>query len=207
MTTTRTAVLLAAAALALAGCTPGGGTPEPSAAAEASTSAEADGTAAPDATVAPAGDREGSPGASGAEVGEIDPDDVLVSQEVPIPGSSEDTLTIGVLSLVVEGDVQVLRLAVTPHLADAAPDQAISLYEMLGRGLFVPTLQDRVNLKVYSPLYEGDHWASDENEAEATDGQTIELWAVFAAPEDDIDTVDVHILDGWPMFTDVPVTR
>ena len=31
--------------------------------------------------------------------------------------------------------------------------------------------------------------------------------ATFAAPQDDLQTVDVSVRDAWPLFTDVPVTR
>ena len=35
----------------------------------------------------------------------------------------------------------------------------------------------------------------------------MRAFAVYAAPEDDIDTVDVVLADLWPAFTDVPVER
>lgn len=146
--------------------------------------------------------------ASGAGVAKVNFDDVIVEQDVKIGGSDDHTATIGVLSLKVEGEVQTLRMVVTPHFADAEDDDRISVYDIWNERSFSPQLLDKDNLKTYSPISGTyDSWTSDTVFTETKNETPMEVWAVYAAPEDDIESVDIRLADSWPIFTDVPITR
>lgn len=114
------------------------------------------------------------------------------------------------LSLQVRGDVMFLRLALTPQLASAADSEAVTLFSSLDDTIFNPTLVDVDNLKEYAVLQPqggGKRWASDDLGTKSTNGAPMSVFAVFAAPEDDISAIDVRITDFWPAFTAVPITR
>lgn len=153
-------------------------------------------------------DSKGSAGsdASGAGVAETNFDDVIVKQDIKVKGSEENTATIGVLSLKVEGKVQTLRLAVTPHFDSADDDEQINIYEVWNERSFSPQLVDKDNLKVYSPIKNSSQkWTSNSFYTQTKNETPMEVWVVYAAPEDDIDTVDIRLADEWPLFTDVPI--
>lgn len=149
---------------------------------------------------------QGEPAAAGVE--EFHPDDVLAAQTVAMPTRPEDEVTVGVLSLRVEGDVMVLRLAITPHFTSVDDTDEVSLFEILQRTSFAPVLIDMEHLKEYSVISEtGQGWTSGSARTRTANGTPMLAWAVFAAPEDDIDTINLRVTDWWPPFTDVPIER
>lgn len=157
-----------------------------------------------DSSAEDAGGKDG--GKPGVE--NIDADDVIVKQDVKVPGSKDDTATIGIHSLKIEGKTQTLTMVITPHFKSAADDDAISVYDTWGENRFYPQLIDAKNLKVYSPISDTyDEWASDSVLTETTNNQPMTAWAVFKAPENDIDSVDIRLQESWPKFTDVPITE
>jgi hypothetical protein len=145
--------------------------------------------------------------AAAAGVENINPEDVIVEQTVAVPDNPDNKVTLAVHSLTVEGEVMDLRLVVTPQFASESNDASLSLFTALGDSLFRPRLVDGANLKEYEPIGGGVPWVSDETEVEAVNGSPMLAWAYFAAPEDSIETIDVRVSDGWPAFTDVPITR
>lgn len=84
------------------------------------------------------GSSKSDPGKSGAGVEDVDLKKVLVEQTVTLPQSPEDKLTLGVLSLRVEGKVMILRMAVTPRFTSVSDSKALSLFSTLGESLFRP---------------------------------------------------------------------
>ena len=101
-----------------------------------------------------------------------------------------------------------LNLFFTPEFSDHPKDEPISVFDMVGSA-FGPSLVDRENLKEYTILSKNitTDWAADQIHTEATNGEPVLWWGGFAAPKDDIDTIDVRVLDELPEFTDVPITR
>lgn len=145
---------------------------------------------------------------SAAGVDEFDPDDVFVKQTVALAASPEDEVTIGVQSLRIDGAVMELRLVVTPNFTSVEDGETVSLYDILEQGTFWPTLLDLENLKEYSIIRDGSTpWGSESVDTETVNGTPMLVFAVFAAPQDDIDTVDVSIRGVWPSFTDVPIEK
>ena len=160
------------------------------------------------------GGESGSSGGGGGEestqvvndagVEDIDLDDAVATQTVKNPGSDIE-IELRVFPLEVEGKVQTLRIAVTPKFEGG---DTVNLYRMFAQTPYSPQLVDRDNLKVYSVIRElSDSWAIDEVKTDAASGETIIAWSQHAAPEDDVDSFDVLVKDGWPAFTDVPVKR
>jgi hypothetical protein len=151
-------------------------------------------------------DQSDTPVAGQPRVAEIDPADVLVEQTVHRPGNPDDQLTLGVLSLRVEGAVMVLHVVVTPHFASVDEHETVSSFDVFRPRRFAPVLVDRTNLKEYSVISDnGSYWVSEG--VESRNGEPMVLWAVYAAPEDDIDTIEVRVADSWPPFLDVPIER
>jgi hypothetical protein len=153
---------------------------------------------------------DGGSGKDGAKPGveNIDPDDVIAKQDVKVPGSKENKVTVGIHSLKVKGKTQTLTIVITPHFRSAADDDAISVFDVWGENRFYPQLIDAGNLKVYSPISDTyDDWVSDSVLTETTNNQPMTAWAVFKAPENDIDSVDIRLQESWPKFTDVPITE
>ncbi|WP_349827004.1 hypothetical protein [Brevibacterium litoralis] len=192
----RTALLgsVLAAGLVLAGCSsPGGGD-----------QGGENGSGEGGSTVEPAGP---------VGVATIDPEQVIVSQTYEKPGT-EQSMTIDVLSLEVEegGQLMTLRLALTPQDGDIGDSDEISGYEMesmVGVSNFEGAVKliDRSNLKQYS-VVRGDPgpMSTELYNIDGVNGETFIWWGTFAAPADEIGSLDLHISDDLPDFTDVPIT-
>lgn len=104
----------------------------------------------------------------------------------------------------------VLRLVVTPEFGSVDDESEIRVAEAVGHhseffGVHLRLL-DRANLKEYSVIQDGSKWWSSTDVA-GRNGEPMHAFAVFAAPQDDIDAIDVRIDENWPEFTDVPITR
>lgn len=102
------------------------------------------------------------------------------------------------------GETMTLRVDFTPDFGEEGTQMTLSA--MNGFTFVRPVLLDRENLKRYSIL-EGEgsqDWLMNKD-AKTAKGEPLESWFVFAAPEDDIDTISVTI-DEWSIeFPDVPL--
>lgn len=138
------------------------------------------------------------------------PDNAVETVTFEIPGADERdeaTVTVGLHGLRVEGEVMVLELSFTPEFRN---DDELSLYHMFGRRLMLPVLNDRENLKQYTVLGAvggSDGWATSNSGRgpRVGSGQSLQYWAHFAAPEDDIDSI--HVAFGLVEFADVAIER
>lgn len=151
-------------------------------------------------------------GGSGAAVEDRDVGTVVEQTVVSNPESPDDWATVGITSLAVEGQTMVLRLVVTPDFASVSDSDEVDLGEAMdvGAQFFGVNLRllDRENLKEYSVIHDGNMWwASAAGMVGAVNGEPMHAFAVFAAPEDDIDSIDVRLDENWPELTDVPITR
>lgn len=185
----RLAPLALVGVLALSACTPGD-------------DAEFDdsGAAAADAAASPTAENDGAEAPAGkVGVDFPDPDDVIADATFTVPGT-KDEVRVGVESLTVHGDTTELRLVFTPQYSESNKD-TVSVFSMVGETVGGLDLIDRENLKEYRTGY-----TSDWTEARAGRGQSVGFTAFFAAPEDDISSIDVKVSDAWPVFEDVPLT-
>lgn len=121
-------------------------------------------------------------------------------KELQVPGSDRDTVTVGVVGLEVDGEMQVLSLVFTPHFESRAGNDTVSLSDMLGSSTFSPRLIDRKNLEIYIPL---DASTTSSSDLTTGNGQPLYVFAVFAAPQDGAVNFDLQIDDSW---TSLPVS-
>ncbi len=145
-------------------------------------------------------DGNGSSGSFTPGVQQLDLNDPIVQETFTVPGSDRDTVTVGVLGLESDGELQVLHLAFTPNFASESKGATISLSKMIGTyGSFSPELVDRQNQKVYSVV---DSYATSTS-ASAVNGQPMYVYATFAAPQNDNRAFDVRLNDVWQPFVDI----
>ena len=146
---------------------------------------------------------------SSIKVDKLDPSDVLAKQTVNMPENPQDTIDFGLQSLTVEGSIATLRLVVTPRFKSESADETISLNDIYGTGRYLGFyLLDRKNLKRYNVVRSGPtEFASDELVTKTVNGTPMAVYAVFAAPQDEVPTIDVFMADYWPEFKNVPVKR
>lgn len=143
---------------------------------------------------------------SSAHVDELDAQDVLVSGTFPLASNPDDTTTIGVQSLTVEGKTMVLRLVVTPDFASVSDSDVVRLYDAFDDE-YRPRLIDRENLKEYAVIKASGTDFAAPYTRETPNGTPTLAWFAFAAPEDDIETIDLLVQPDWPELLDIPITR
>src|SRR5699024_11025620 len=115
-------------------------------------------------------------GSTSAGVREIDTSQVLAEQKYQIPGT-DDSATIGVHSLVVEGDVMQLYLTFTPDYASLSDDEVATIFDLVDPMKFRPILIDRENLKEYSLISDsGQDWSAASSSVAAANGETALWW-------------------------------
>lgn len=152
----------------------------------------------------------GAPAAEPAGGALNTPDNAIETVTFEVPGTDERdeaTVTVGLHGLRVDGEVMVLELSFTPEFRS---DNQVNIRNMFGNQRMLPVLNDRVNLKQYTVLGSGgggSGWATDNGPlgSKVSSGQTLQYWAHFAAPEDDIDTISVGL--DLVEFTDVTIER
>lgn len=138
---------------------------------------------------------------------DVDPADVVGEESYTLPGT-DDEVTVGVLPLEVKGDIMILRVIFTPNFESASDDEVLNVGEMYPDDSFkfLPQLIDYDNLKQYNMLDNtGDYWQPSTRALETVNGQPVDWWGVYPAPEDDIDSFDVQLREGMPTFEGVPI--
>lgn len=154
----------------------------------------------------------GADDASGGAPEVIDPADAVDTISYTLPTDELDgTMTVGLHHLIQRGRTMELLLTYTPEFRESG---TFSLWELHGdnHSNVPPALFDRDNLKRYDILGTGSAWDtpnvwnSKQAEHKLASGDTQAYWATFAAPEDDIDTINIAI-PGAPEFEDVPIEQ
>lgn len=138
---------------------------------------------------------------------EVDPQDVVGEATYTLPGT-DDEVKVGILPLEVKDDIMIMRLIFTPEFDSAGDDELISMDEMYPDNSFkfLPTLVDYQNLKLYEMLSNtGQYWQPSTRSLETVNGESVDWWGVYAAPENDIETFDVVLREGLPTFEEVPI--
>lgn len=138
-------------------------------------------------------------------VGAAEYEPILETRQ-PVPGSAEDEVTLGLVSLTAEGSTVELRVLMTPHFAGDDPTETRSVYDMLGQD-HNPRIVDVGALTQYDVISgSGTKLSTDPVLAETVNGRPVLYQAWFPRPEGEPRTVDVRLHDAWPAFEDVPVT-
>lgn len=200
-----TALSAAAAALALAltACSSGSVAEEPNAeGAETQESAQESGEAA------------GSKGESGsAEAAGLNPNDLpdpVASQEIPaaVDGDDKATMTVDLFPLKRQGETVVAQFAFTVNSEKTdEDDDGDDLYGYLGDASWNPFLVDSRNLRKHNVLDKFPQRAQTSYQStKFKPGQTHYAFAVFAAPPQDVDEVEVSVVDGMNLATGVKIS-
>lgn len=129
------------------------------------------------------------------------PEGAIASTTLPIINEGRGgQLEVAVHHLTVDGDFMEMELSFTPEFEG----DAITTHAMMGH-FFRPGLNDRENLKRYTVV---DGWMSGSGAAgtRLESGQSIFRWYYFAAPEDDIDSINVTVIAGAAEIGNVPIT-
>jgi hypothetical protein len=178
---------------------------------------EADGTAGTSTAASPsAPSPSGSTGAGSSvdaqENGSADAGGGLEALANPVAtvqaktGMEEDpdgSVKVDVLALKRKDKLLIMTAAVTPRNSLAEPQ---SLFTVLGKHSWFPTLVDTKNLKLYSVVRSGgSRLSSKDLGVKAASGQPMFVYAVFAAPPADVTSINVQFADGIPALNDVPV--
>lgn len=132
----------------------------------------------------------------------------VLEARLPVPGSADDEVTVGVVSLVADGPTVELRVLFTPHFADddAERPEKHSVYDMLGND-HDPWLLDVDALTRYDVVSApGEDLATDVVFAETVNGRPVLYQAWFPRPDGEPEALDVRLHAAWPAFEDVPVT-
>lgn len=156
---------------------------------------------------------DADPTTSGPEASEqAGTEDEAEEGALPELGTATATLEDGTVDVVVRsleaddnGTTMTLRVAFVPHL-DGDEGASYTLSKINGFFFLHPVLLDRQNLKRYSVITgEGTQDWLTNADAETTDGEPLESWFVYAAPEDPIDTITFTI-DEWGVeIPDIPI--
>jgi len=153
--------------------------------------------------------------AAGAPTTTVESHKTATAQEEPAEDAALATATAtledGTMDVIVRSlelddndTTMTLRVAFVPHLGGGS--DARSLSAMNNYTFLHPVLLDRQNLKRYSVIKgEGPQdWLSNDD-ATTVDGEPLESWFVYAAPEDPITSITFTI-DSWSVeLADIPI--
>ena len=207
--TTRTAAAAAVMALTLGGCGALGGDDDSgsdgdSASASAEASGDEDGDSGEESGEG-SGSEELDGAAEEAGVDPTKPPKPLASVTMPANSEADEPtdMTVDLISLKRQGDLMVLTVGVTPDKASKAKP---STFFDWTQSVFSPQVIDTKNLKVHN-VAKADSLqvATGSSTVEFGPDQTMYMYAAFAAPPKDVDTVTVKAVEGAPPFTGVKV--
>lgn len=132
----------------------------------------------------------------------------VATAEAPaiVEGDPKATMTVSLYSLTRSGDTVVGIYSFQVH--STKTDQEDWLYGYLGDQGWEPYLIDTKNLNKHGVMgaVNGAVGAQTEYQgAKFRPGQTFYAYAVFAAPPQDVTTMDASLGDGLPLATEVPI--
>ena len=206
--TTRTAAAAAVLALTLGGCGALGGDDDSGSDGDKASSSEGSGSSDGDSEEE-SGDGSGSEEVDGpAEEAGIDPKKppkALASVTMPANSEADEPteMTVDLISLKRQGELMVLTVGVTP---DEKSKGKPSTFFNWTQSVFAPQVIDTKNLKVHNVAKsKATRLATGSSTVEFGPDQTMYMYAAFAAPPKDVDTVTVNAVEGAPPFTGVKV--
>lgn len=148
-----------------------------------------------------------SGGDSAAEPGVDNDGEPVTKGTFNSPIASGAKVDIAIMGIKVKGKLSTLTTRITPHVPPGG-DQSPSLYDLNGDEGPGTSLIDPVNLKRYVVVEDssGDKMRTDYITTHIANDQPSTFWVTFAAPPENVETVDVQI-GSWPTFRNIPVER
>lgn len=189
-------VTAAAMALVLTGCAP-----ETDAQPSETDSTQSEAQLSPTPTDAVVDEDDTAAGVDLSDLGEP-----VASSDVPavVEGDPDATMTVAFYGLERDGETVVGTYSFTVHSDSTDPRW---IYHYLGDQGWRPYLVDPENLNKHDVLRgEGGQEAQTAYQGvQFAPGQTLYAYAMFAAPPEDVDAMDVAIVDSAPMLTGVEI--
>ena len=182
----------------LAGCTipSGNQTAQPTAGASQPTAA---------ATSSPGSGETSSAAQAGVDLTNLPAPIASATVAASVEGDPDAKLTVNLHSLRRSGKVVTATVSFTVTSTETAGQ---SLFRYLGEHAWRPYLVDTGNLKRHDVLIGGGAAAKTDDvlSGDFAPGQTLYAYAMFAAPPQNVTTLDVQLLDGATTATSVPIT-
>ena len=195
MISTRVATSVVALIPLLVGCTIGGGDPTPT---------TTQSSVAPSAgTTAPSSVEASSAAQAGVDLTNLPAPIASATIAAHVSGDPNAKLTINLHQLRRTGKVVTATFS---FQVTSTVTEADSLFDYLNRQSWWPYLVDTQNLKRHDVVTGGGARAKTDDLTSFAPGQTLYAYAMFAAPPQDVTTVDVQMLGGAPTATNVPIT-
>lgn len=144
-----------------------------------------------------------------AGVNPADLGEPVFTAEIPavVDGDPEATMTVSLYGLRRSGETLIATFSFLVN-SSAKDVESSWLWDYLGGQGWNPFAVDTVNLNRHGVM-KSDQNQYTQTEYQGTEflpGQTFYAFAMFAAPPKDVTTMDVNLVDGAPMATDVEIT-
>ena len=162
-------------------------------------------TSAPDEEEDTSDTAEQSAEAAGIDLAELG--EPIASSTIPavVEGDPEATMDVALYSLRRDGDTLILNGSFRVNSEDGSKD-AQWIYDYLGGHGWGPHLIDSANLTRHDVLASAPTTAMTPSQSfRFRPGQTFYVYAAFAAPPADVESINVQLVDGAPMIVDVPI--
>lgn len=169
------------------------------------------------------GEAAGEPGESGesgdpvvdedAQAAGVDLTDVgepIASAEVPaaVEGDPEATMTVSLHGLTRQDETLVAVYSFRVEASEAASTDPRWIYHYAADQGWNPYAVDTTNLNRHGVLSDSTGTIRSQTEYQGPKfrpGQTLYAYAMFAAPPEDVTTMDVLLIDGAPLATEVEI--
>lgn len=149
-----------------------------------------------------------APGATGAPVSTAT--DAPASRVVTFaaPGRPSGTVSVGFVSLRLDGRLANLTLTLTPHFPGTPTTEEISIFHMFSDSAPDVSLVDTTNLKRYVVVRDSasQQLESDVVSTRTTNDRPVTTSYTFAAPPGSVRAIDLYVNDRR-LFDNVPVGR
>lgn len=160
-----------------------------------------------DSTATDAAARVSQESAAAAGIDLTQVPDPIATATVPatVEGDPEATMQVSLLSLVRDGETVIANVSFRVD-SEGGSTTPRWIYHYLGDFSWKPHLIDTTNLTRHDVLGTSPTWAMTESQgSKFSPGQTFYAYAAFAAPPEGTTTVNVHLVDGSPAATEVPI--
>ena len=117
----------------------------------------------------------------------------------------EATMDVALYTLRRDGETLILNGSFTVNSEDGEQEER-QLFHYLGNHGWAPHLIDSANLTRHDVLASAPTTAMTPSQSfRFRPGQTFYVYAAFAAPPADVESINVQLVDGAPMIVDVPI--
>ncbi len=162
-------------------------------------------TSAPDEEEDTSDTAEQSAEAAGIDLAELGDPIATVTVPAVVGEDPEATMDVALYTLRRDGETLILNGSFTVNSEDGEQEER-QLFHYLGNHGWAPHLIDTANLTRHDVLASAPTMAMTPSQSLGfRPGQTFYVYAAFAAPPADVESINVQLVDGAPMIVDVPI--